>query len=78
MVLNFFTEESRYSCSIKEIFKGYFMEGMSVGFIRLCNLGLRLVIDLIKSGINKFIYETNNNEKENVKDKNVNWLTSSA
>ena len=54
------------------------MEGISVGFIRLCNLGLRLVIDLIKSGINKFIYETNNNEKENVKDKNVAWLTSSA
>ena len=35
-------------------------------------------MNLIKSGINTFIYVTDGNEKENVKDKNVAWLTSSA
>ena len=54
------------------------MEGMSVGFIGLGNLGLRLVLNSIKSGTNTFIYDTDDNKKENVKDKNVNWLTSSA
>ena len=52
------------------------MEGISVGFIGLGNLGLRLVLNLIKSGINTFIYDTDDNKKENVKDKNVTWLTS--
>ena len=54
------------------------MEGKSVGFNGLCNLGLRLVIEFYLSGINTFIYVTDDNEKENVKDKNVAWLTSSA
>ena len=31
-------------------------------------------MNLIKSGINTFIYDTDDNEKENVKDKNVTWL----
>ena len=52
------------------------MDGISVGFIGLGNLGLRLVLNLIKSGINTFIYDTDDNKKENVKDKNVTWLTS--
>ena len=52
------------------------MEGISVGFIGLGNLGLRLVLNLIKSGTNTFIYDTDYNKKENVKDKNVTWLTS--
>ena len=54
------------------------MDGISVGFIGLGNLGLRLVLNLIKSGTNTFIYDTDDNKKENVKDKNVTWLTSSA
>ena len=52
------------------------MDGISVGFIGLGNLGLRLVLNLIKSGINTFIYDTDDNKKENVSDKNVTWLTS--
>ena len=52
------------------------MDGISVGFIGLGNLGLRLVLNLIKSGINTFIYDTDDNKKENFKDQNVTWLTS--
>ena len=52
------------------------MEGISVGFIGLGNLGLRLVLNLIESGTNTFIYDADDNKKENVRDKNVTWLKS--
>ena len=52
------------------------MNGIRVGFIGLGNLGLRLVLNLIKSGTNTFIYDTDDNKKENFKDQNVTWLTS--
>ena len=52
------------------------MKGIRVGFIGLGNLGLRLVLNLIKSGTNTFIYDSDGNKKENFRDKNVTWLTS--
>ena len=40
------------------------MKGIRVGFIGLGNLGLRLVLNLIKSGTNTFIYDTDDNRKK--------------
>ena len=39
------------------------MKGIRVGFIGLGNLGLRLVLNLIKSGTNTFIYDSDGNKK---------------
>ena len=53
-----------------------FNENIRVCFIELGNLGLRLALNLIESGTNTFIFDADDNKKENFRDKNVTWLTS--
>lgn len=52
------------------------MKGIRVGFIGLGNLGLRLILNIIVSGANIFIFDEDDNKDENFRDKNVSWLTS--
>ena len=47
------------------------MKDIRVGFIGLGNLGLRVAFNLIESGANTFIFDADDNKKENFRGKNL-------
>ena len=52
------------------------MTGMTVGFIGLGNLGLRLVLNLIDAGIKTYIYDADDTKKEFFQNNLEIWLGS--
>ncbi len=45
------------------------MKDIRVGFIGLGNLGLRLALNLMESNANTFIFDADDNKKENIETK---------
>ena len=52
------------------------MTGMTVGFIGLGNLGLRLVLNLIDAGIRTYIFDVDDTKKEFFQNNLEIWLRS--